>query len=149
MNSHSLNTRLLAFVSVMLVVFFGLAMLALDFAFRDLSERALRDRLEVQLLSLISSTDEIPDGGLAPTGQLAEPRFKAPGSGLYGEIRRADGLVTWRSRSMTGTGLDFGSLLPVGTRKFRDHLLADRSQVLTLSMGLAWEFPDGVAHNFV
>ena len=149
MPTHSLSTRLLAFVSVLLVVFFGVAMFALDFAFKDLADRSLRERLEVQLLALISATDEIPGGGLAPSGQLAEARFKTPGSGLYGQISSTDGTVTWRSKSSTGTGLDFATLLPAGTRQFEERRLSDGSQVLGLSMGLAWEFPDGGARNFI
>ena len=49
MQPRSLSTRLLASVSVLLVIFFGLTIAALDIVFRDLAERSMRDRLEVQL----------------------------------------------------------------------------------------------------
>ena len=73
----------------------------------------MRDRLEVQVLALISASEEDASGGLQPAQQLAEARFDNPGSGLYGEILRSDGYPSWRSNSLTGTGLDFAAQLPV------------------------------------
>ena len=112
MQPRSLSTRLLASVSVLLVLFFGLTILALEVIFRDLSERAIRDRLEVQVLALLSASEEDASAGLRPQ-QLAEARFDNPGSGLYGEILRSDGRPSWRStRSRSGAPWPIGRTPP-------------------------------------
>jgi two-component system sensor histidine kinase PhoQ len=149
MQPRSLSTRLLAYVSVLLVVFFGITIFALDLVFRDLAERSVRDRLEVQLLALISASEEDAGGGLQPAPQLAETRFNNPGSGLYGEIVRADGRPTWRSASLAGTGLDFSLRLRPGERRFGESRAEDGSVVLALSRGIEWEFNDRKSRSFV
>lgn len=147
MQPRSLSTRLLVSVSLLLSLFFGVTILALDFVFRDMSRRAIQDRLEVQVLALLSASEEDFSGGLRPD-QLAEPRFDNPGSGLYGEIVRVDGLPSWRSKSLTGTGIEFPHL-SVGERRFGELRRADGSSVLSLSMGIEWQFRNGVMRPFV
>ena len=150
MQPRSLSTRLLASVSVLLVVFFGITIVALDLVFQDQSEQAERDRLHVQLLALISASEEDGSGGLQPSPQqLAETRFKNPGSGLYGEIRRSDGRTMWRSPSLTGTSLELSTKLKSGERRFGQLHLADGSTVLAYSMGIQWEFNNRRTRSFV
>lgn len=149
MQSRSLSTRLLASVSVLLILFFGITIVALDFVFRDLAERSVRDRLDVQLLALISASEEDSAGGLQPAAELAETRFSNPGSGMYGEIVRADGYPSWRSASLTGTGLDLSPQLKPGERRFGELHNADGSVVLVLSRGIDWEFSNRKRRSFV
>lgn len=149
MQPRSLSTRLLAYVSVLLVVFFGITIFALDLVFRDLAERSVRDRLEVQLLALISASEEDENGGLQPAPQLAETRFNNPGSGLYGEIVRGDGYPSWRSVSLAGTGLDLAPQLRPGERRFGELRTADGGVVLALSRGIQWEFNNRKSRSFV
>ena len=66
MGPRSLSTRLLASVSILLIVFFGITIAALDFAFRRVTEQAMHDRLEAQMLALISASEEDDSGGLQP-----------------------------------------------------------------------------------
>lgn len=147
MQPRSLSTRLLVSVSILLILFFGVTILALDFVFQDLSRRAIQDRLEIQVLALLTASEEDSSGGLRPD-QLAEPRFDNPGSGLYGEILRSDGRPSWRSNSLTGTGIEFPHLR-TGERRFGELLRADGSTVLSLSMGIDWQFRNGVMRPFV
>lgn len=147
MQPRSLSTRLLVSVSVLLILFFGVTILALDFVFQDLSRRAIQDRLEIQVLALLTASEEDSSGGLRPD-QLAEPRFDNPGSGLYGEILRSDGRPSWRSNSLTGTGIEFPHLR-TGERRFGELQRADGSTVLSLSMGIDWQFRNGVMRPFV
>ncbi|MBM0105540.1 ATP-binding protein [Steroidobacter sp. S1-65] len=147
MQPRSLSTRLLVSVSILLILFFGVTILALDFVFQDLARRAIQDRLEVQVLALLSASEEDSSGGLRPD-QLAEPRFDHPGSGLYGEILRNDGLPSWRSKSVIGTGIVFPEVA-VGERRFGELQRADGSTVLSLSMGIEWQFRNGVMRPFV
>lgn len=148
MRPRSLSTRLLASVSALLVVFFGITIVALDFVFRDLSERAIRDRLEVQVIALLSASEEDSSGGLRPE-HLAEARFDNPGTGLYGEILRNDGYPSWRSNSLTGTGLEFPAQLKTGERRFGELRRGDGSVVLAYSMGIDWQFSNGEMRPFI
>jgi two-component system sensor histidine kinase PhoQ len=147
MQPRSLSTRLLVSVSILLVLFFGVTILALDFVFQDLSRRAIQNRLEVQVIALLSASEEDSSGGLRPDN-IAEPRFDNPGSGLYGEIVRGDGLPSWRSKSLTGTGIEFPHVA-TGERRFGELKQADGSTVLSLSMGIEWQFRNGVLRPFV
>ncbi len=148
MQPRSLSARLLWSVSALLVVFFGITIVALDFVFRDLSERAIRDRLEVQVIAMLSASEEDEEGNLTPQ-QLAEPRFDNPGSGLYGEIASAGGQPVWRSKSLTGSGLDFPTRIKSGDRRFGELTRDDGAVVLAFSMGIDWQFSDGSMRAFV
>lgn len=147
MQPRSLSTRLLVSLSILLILFFGVTILALDLVFKDVSRRAVQDRLEVQVLALITASEEGSGGALSPE-QLAEPRFENPGSGLYGEILHADGVPSWRSKSMTGTGIAFPHVR-TGERRFGELQRADGSTVLSFSMGIEWQFRNGVMRPFV
>jgi two-component system sensor histidine kinase PhoQ len=144
----SLSGRLLASVSVLLLLFFAITIVALDLVFRDLSERALRERLDVQLIALIAASDEVDDHVLKPTSDLAEVRYANPGSGLYGEIVDTDSHVLWRSDSTTGTGVDFGPPVATGDRRLHRARIENGTEVLVLSVGLNWEFNDGASRHF-
>src|SRR5687767_6927728 len=103
----SLSGRVLLFVSLLLVVFFGLTIVALDIVFRDLSERGMRELLDAQLIALIAASDGDEDGRVRPSRPLGEPRFSQPGSGLYAQIRTPEEEVMWRSASALGESLEF------------------------------------------
>jgi len=138
-------------VSVLLILFFGITILALDYVFRDLTYTAMRERLEVQLIALITASEEDSSGGLRPSTQHVEAtaRFNTPGSGLYGEIMRSDGYPSWRSISLTGTGIEFPTPQKYGEPLFGELTNADGSSVLALSRRLEWQFDNGVTRTFV
>ena len=54
---RSLNARMLLSVSVLLVLFFGIAAFALDYLFRDASVRAIEDLLEAESLVLMAAAE--------------------------------------------------------------------------------------------
>src|SRR5690606_38670395 len=149
MAPRSLSARLLASVTVLLIVFFGITIAALDIVFRDLSEQTMRDRLEGQLLALITASEEDETGGLQPVPEKTEERLKNPGSGLSGEIMRSDGYPSWRSNSLTGTGLDFKTNLRSGERVYVQLRRADGAPLRALSRSIDWQFQDGVTRAFV
>lgn len=138
-------------MSVLLVLFFGITIVALDYVFRDLTHTAMRQRLEVQLIALITASEEDSSGGLRPSTQHVEAtaRFNTPGSGLYGEIMRSDGYPSWRSISLTGTGLTFPTPEVYGEPLFGQLTNVDGSNVLALSRRLEWQFDNGVTRSFV
>jgi two-component system sensor histidine kinase PhoQ len=149
MRARSLSTRLLASVSILLLIFFGVTILALDAVYRNLSEKFMSTRLDLQVASLISASDEQAGDKLIPGEALSEPRFANLGSGLYGQIQREDGEVMWWSHSLTGTKLELFAKVPPGKRLLRRLKLPDGAEVQVLSVGLQWEFPRKKVRHFV
>ena len=145
----SLSARLLVSVSVLLLFFFGVTIVALDVAFRKAAEQAQEDILDGHLMALIAAAEPTDDGVLGMPPDMPEPRFGNIGSGLYAEIRNADGEAIWRSRSALGLAIPTGIGPAVGENLFQQEALTDGTPLLTLSLSLQWEFPDGELRPFV
>ncbi|HZF15142.1 MAG TPA: ATP-binding protein [Steroidobacteraceae bacterium] len=146
---RSLSARLLLSLLVLLLLFFGVTIAALDSVFRDLSERSLRELLDVQVLTLISASDVDAAGGIAPPVALLDSRYSNPGSGLYGEIRDSTGATMWRSPSMTGAGVAFGPPLPQGQRRYDTIRTTGGDALVSLSAGFHWEVDPHTARDYV
>jgi two-component system sensor histidine kinase PhoQ len=146
---HSLSSRLLISVSVLLLFFFGATIAVLDSAFTDAGEQARRDILGGQLVALLAAAE--PDGNseLALPSRLREPRFGQIGSGLYGELRKADGTVIWQSKSALGIDFPAGVIPATGNQLFERETLPDGTPLLTLSLAVDWEFDDGSSKSYV
>lgn len=145
----SLSARLLISVSVLLLFFFGVTIFVLDTAFRSAGEQAQRDILDGHLMAILAAAepDETDELGMPP--DLHEARFGSIGSGLYGELRNADSVVVWRSRSALGLEIPGGVTPESGNGLFLFESLADGTPVLTLSLAVQWEFPDGKLKSYV
>ena len=145
----SLSARLLVSVSVLLLFFFGVTIVALDIAFRKAAEQAQEDILDGHLMALIAAAEPTDDGVLGMPPDMPEPRFGNIGSGLYAEIRNADGEAIWRSRSVLGLEIPMGVGPAFGESLFREEAFSDGTPLLTLTLALQWEFPDGELRPFV
>jgi two-component system sensor histidine kinase PhoQ len=146
---RSLSARLLLSLALLLLVFFGATVAALDLVFRDLSERSMRELLDVQVLALISAADVDVNGEINPPAVLLDTRYATPGSGLYGEIRDRSGRVRWRSPSIVGTGIQFGATVGQGQRRYDVLRLENGTTVAAESAGFHWEIATHVAADFV
>lgn len=144
----SLSIRLLVTTSVLLFAAFALTTVSLDTIFRQMSENAIRDILEVQVLALIGVAEPGDDGRLILPQQLPEPRLASLGSGLYAEIVDPVGNRVWRSPSAVGIGLASGLHVDSGERVFERRLLADGTEVLVLGVGITWELVGDVTYGF-
>jgi two-component system sensor histidine kinase PhoQ len=145
----SLSARLLISVSVLLMFFFGVTIIVLDTAFRSAGEQAQADILDGHLMALLAAA-EVTDGGeLEMPPDLHEPRFGNIESGLYAELRDDAGGIVWRSRSALGIEIPTGARPLSGVRQFLDETLVDGTPVLTLTLAVQWEFPDGELRPFV
>ena len=102
MRIKSLSLRLLLAEGLVLTVFFALVAVVLEQGFRESAEKALQERLQIQVYSLLSSAEFNNQGELVMPKSLHEPRFEIPGSGLYGFIQQADKKLIWRSPSAIG-----------------------------------------------
>ncbi len=145
----SLSTRLLISVSVLLLLFFGATVVVLDTAFRTAGEQARRDILDGHLMQLLAAANPNDEGDLSFPPDLHEERFNTIGSGLYGELRDDGGQLAWRSRSALGLEIPQGAFPRLGARIFGREALEDGTPLLTLSLAVQWEFPDGELKPYV
>ncbi len=146
---YSLSSRLLISVSVLLLLFFGATIAVLDLAFTEAGEQARRDILDGHLVALLAAAEPGDDGELALPDRLREPRFGRIGSGLYGELRGMDGEVLWRSRSALGLVIPDGVVPELGEQLFARESLVDGTPLLTLSLGVDWEFDEDAFKPYV
>jgi two-component system sensor histidine kinase PhoQ len=145
----SLSARLLISVSVLLLFFFGVTIVVLDVAFRHVGEQAQQDILDGHLMSMLAAAEPGADGELIMPPDMPEPRFSNIGSGLYAEILGAQGVIVWSSRSALGLEIPAGVTPQGGDQIFANEVLADGTPLLTYSIAVQWEFPDGELRPYV
>ena len=145
----SLSARLLVSVSVLLLFFFGVTIVVLDVAFRHAAEQAQEDILDGHMMSMLAAADPTDEGVLGMPPDMPEPRFGNIGSGLYAEIRGAQGVIVWQSRSVLGLEIPAGVTPQGGDRIFNTEALADGTPLRTFSLAVQWEFPDGELRPYV
>lgn len=145
----SLSGRLLASVSLLLILFFGVTIAALDSVFRDLSQRSIGELLDAQLVALLAACETDDHGNVQPAGALAEPRLRQPGSGLYAEIRSADGKLIWRSPSLVGSQVDFGGPVVAGARRLEQRTLDQHERSMVLTASINWEIAPQANREFI
>lgn len=135
---YSLNARLTLAASLVLAAFLGIAGLALDRAFREAAEDAVRERLQAHIYGLLAAADLGPRGNLELPASLPEERFQRPGSGLYAQVTQTDGTVVWRSPSQLGQALPATPNLPTGSWRFSRTQTAEQD-LFVLGFGVVWE----------
>lgn len=139
----SLQARSLAAAGCILAAFLGLAFLALDRAFFDAAQSALRERLQGYMYAYLAGADTSRAGALIPPEVGPDPRFDQPGaSGLYAGIVSAKILGTsgasWRSPSASGRDLPFDQDLPRGPPQFQGPVATASGALYVLSQGVDW-----------
>lgn len=142
----SIRRRLLLASLLVLAVFLGGTAAALDRAYRDSAESALRARLKTDIFALLSAA-ELRRGKLELPQDLPESRLEVPGSGRYAEVSAADGKVLWRSPSSVGLNLPFVRGLTPG-RESWTRVRADGETLVAYSFGVGWEVQGGAARQF-
>ena len=145
---RSLRAHVLLGVSAVLVVLFGVTILALDVTFQRSTERALEELLDAQLLGLIALAEPDPVLGLTLPEDPADSRFNVADSGLYGVLWDGTGARIWQSLSLLDRGVDPGPLPEPGERRFTDIVMPGLAPARGLLMGIAWEYADGKVGTF-
>jgi two-component system sensor histidine kinase PhoQ len=139
---RSLRARVVLWVSVALVVLFAATIAGLDVAFRDSTDQARRELLEVQVLGLIALADDSTGELTLPTDAI-DPQFEVANSGLYGAVYGGDGRAVWQSLSLLGRDFPIDDLAVADERRFVSLNVPGFPPLEALLMGLTWEFPDG------
>ncbi|GAB6142357.1 ATP-binding protein [Methylosoma difficile] len=145
MRYKSLSFRLLATEGLVLAAFFALASLALEQSFLSSAEQSLRERLQIQIYSLLSVAEMNNAGDLKMPESFHEPRFANPGSGLYGFVRGNKNKLLWRSPSAIGLDdIEPPELLP-GTSEF----MFDKHHRYVLHYAVMWQSVSGTERQYV
>ena len=139
----SLQARSLAAAFVVLAAFLGMTFFALDRAFYDAAESALRERLQGYLYAYLAGSDTTRAGALILPEVGPDPRFDQPApSGLYAGVigERILGAKdhAWRSPSAQGRDLPFTPDLPRGPSQFVGPVETPVGSLFVLSQGLDW-----------
>lgn len=144
----SLSARLLVTMALLLLTAFAVTIFLLDTLFRQTSENAIQELLEVQVLSLISIAEPDAYGNLILPEQLPESRLSTLGSGLFAEILDGRGARVWRSPSATGIALTEGLVVRPGEHLYQRRAFADGTEALVLGMGVSWEMTPDIKRVF-
>lgn len=147
MRGYSLRNRVLLTQTLVLVAFFAVTILALDQAFRHTAERAIRDRLEVQIYGLLAAAEQLDDGTLSLPDSLPDRRFENPSSGLYARVDDGEGEVLWRSPSAVGLDMVPPPDTRLGQLAFADHAWLG-SGLFVAALAVDWEDLDGESRTF-
>ena len=147
----SLQARQLLAASLALVAFLGLTGYALDRAFVETAQNALRERLVDLAYGYIRESEHDRGRSFIPPDPPLDSRFMGPGSGLYATVR-GEGM-RWDSASSLGRSLPPVELLALGAIRFEGPLaIVDASgtenSVYALSMGVEWESADNFPLTF-
>jgi two-component system sensor histidine kinase PhoQ len=147
----SLQARQLAAASLALVAFLGGTGYALDRAFVDTAQNALRDRLAALAVSYLAESELDRSRAFISPEVPPDHRFLRPGSGLYATVR-GEGL-RWESASALGRSLPPVPFLEPGESSFEGPLrIVDaygmENSVYVYSIGVIWELADDYPLTF-
>lgn len=145
MQVKSLSFRLLISASLVLAAFFALVSVVLEQGFRESAEQALKEKLLVQVYSLLSAAELKTAGDLNMPPNLPEPRFATPGSGLYGFIQLAKKNLVWRSPSAIGLNVTPPPELNPGDFAF---LLTEQGRY-ALHYNVIWKNAAGIEGDYI
>lgn len=84
--------------SLLMLVFFSITGAILDSAFSNAAKTAAKEKMQLQILSLISSAEQQGRDLVMPNYQ-SDPQFNEASSGLYGYVLDRAGRELWRSKS--------------------------------------------------
>ncbi len=136
---RSLNARILVAAGAVLVIFLGVAGLAINQAFRDNALSSVQERLKAQIFMLLSLANLDPPATNPMPETLPDLALSVPDSGHYAQIFAGAGQPLWRSRSMLGLGVQPPPEPPVGEFVFQQLVSSAEEPLFCLSYSVLWE----------
>ena len=106
--------------------------MVIDKAYKEGSESALRERLQIHLYSILASTELTKNLKIVIPSNLAEPRFSQIESGLMAFAYSHTGEQFWRTKSSTGYSVKPVVDMPTGERTFIISSEANNANYLQL-----------------
>lgn len=129
---NSIQSRLLISASLILCFFLSLAAFVIDKAYKEGTESALRDRLQIHLYSILASTELTKNLKVVIPSNLAEPRFSQIESGLMSFAFDNFSNQVWRTKSSTGYSVKPIIYLPTGEKRYVTSTEANGASYLQL-----------------
>jgi len=126
----SLTTRINLSAALVLLSFICLTAFALERAFFDSTESALRDTMSSQLFALMAAAEVENQQVIMPSNEL-DALLGLPASGIYATISNPAGNISWQSSSTLGIALPKPILLKQGEKTFNKIYVDDKGFYLT------------------
>jgi two-component system sensor histidine kinase PhoQ len=146
MRTRSLTFRLIITEGIVLAAFFALVTVVLEQSFRESAEQALKERLQVQIYSLLSTAELKNSGELVIPSSLPEPRFANPGSGLYAFIQQPKKKLLWHSPSAIGLEVPE---VPENLGAGNTYFLYDQRGRYFLHYDILWQNLSGFEQEYI
>jgi len=144
---RSLSARLLISVSILLLIALSLTAVILDSIFRNAAIEATTERLNTQLVLLMSSADINAQGQLEMPVLIPEARFMTPESGLLGFVHDENKSL-WKSDSAVGIVLPDLPINNVPENVLQQHTYDDL-EYFQSSMAVEWEVSENTYQTFL
>ncbi len=137
---QSLRGRLIVSAFIFLIIFLGLTGYALDHAFKNSVEKALKERLKTHIYALLAAAED-ENNQLTMPSLLQDPEFNRIDSGRYGIITQ-NGKEVWRSPSAISVNIDSPFVAKVGEYRLTKTNIGNKTFHL-FSFGIIWEQENG------
>ena len=142
---YSIQSRLIAAVSIVLTLFLGLTGFVLDRAFRSSLDTGVSQQLQTQLYVLLAAVDE-SEGEFYFSENLREPRFSQLNTGLYGfisspgqgELLRTPSALEFVFPALAGSR-DYASDLNRGETRISRYNPHGGQQFFIIDYAVTWE----------
>ncbi len=144
---RSLSARLLIALSILLIIALTITAVILDGVFRRAAEDSTAERLNTQLILLMSSAEISSEGLFSMPEILPEARFMTPGSGLLGFVSDDQNQI-WKSESAVGILDAKFDNNPIGQNAFSQRSYGEQDY-FQQSLGVEWEIDTNKYQSFV
>lgn len=134
----SLNKRIIISASIVLFFFITITAAALNSAFVESSENALRNQLTSQLYALMAAAEVDGDSISLPTDEL-DSLLGLPSSGLYAIVIGDDKQVLWQSSSVLDASPPAPMVLAAGDKRFFTYSDQDKNYWIH-AYGVNWAY---------
>lgn len=141
----SLNQRIIISAGVVLFFFITITAAALNSAYVESSENALRNQLTSQLYALMAAAEVDSDGVVLPTDEL-DSLLGLPSSGLYAFVTDDKGNVLWQSSSVLDADPPNPMVLAAGDKHFYTYSKQDKNYWIH-AYGVNWAYEDNHAEQ--
>ncbi|MBE0471574.1 MAG: GHKL domain-containing protein [Methyloprofundus sp.] len=121
----SLATRINLSAALVLLSFICLTAFALERAFFDSTESAVRDTMSSQLFALMAAAEVENQQVIMPSNEL-DALLGLPASGIYATISNSAGHILWQSSSTISIALPSPPLLTQGEKTFNKVYVDDK-----------------------
>ena len=135
----SITSRLLWAATIIVILFFGITGFTLDRFYQKNAEDAQRNRLLSYFYEMINAIEFSQLGKLKQPRTLPEVRFAIPHSGLYAQITRNNGQITWTSDSARELQIPFKYGLSRGAQEFGTLQDQHDDEYFYYSFGISWD----------